>query len=94
MGIKNVFSITKKIDLRAEGYLFQPFARIVNNNKKAEYFVNFNEIERNFLASAVLVYHSPIGPVSFTSNYMDYRKEKWSFTFNFNYMVFNRKSTD
>ena len=94
LGIKNIFSITKKIDLRAEGYMFQPFARIINNNKKAEYFVNFNEIERNFLASAVLVYHSPIGPVSFTSNYMDYREEKWSFAFNFNYMVFNRKSTD
>ena len=91
IGLKNVLSLTKKIDLRVEGYLFQPIERIVNDNKKAKYFVNFTDIERNFLASTVLVYHSPIGPVSFTSNYMDYRNNKWSFMLNFNYLFFNRK---
>ena len=93
-GIKNVFNIYKSIDFRLEGYAFVPYANILNNNKRAEYSPNFLNTKKHYIASAILVLNSPLGPVSFTSNYMDIRQEKWSFLFNFNFLVFNRKALD
>lgn len=91
-GVKNVFNLYKSLDLRIEGYEFIPFANIIDDNKQAAFLRNrFNEGNR-FIGSAVLVFNSPLGPVSFTGNYMDFKEEKWSFLFNFNFLVFNRKA--
>ena len=92
LGVKNVISLYKSIDLRVEGYAFVPFQSINDNNKVAEYSGKFKHANRHYLASAALVFKSPLGPVSFTTNYMDFRTDKWSFLFNFNYIVFNRKA--
>ena len=92
VGIKNVITLYKLLDLRLEGYGFLPYANIIDNNKKAEFSPNLRATRRNYLASAILVFNSPIGPVSFATNYMDHRDEKWSFLFNFNFLVFNRKA--
>lgn len=92
LGLKNVFTIYKSLDFRLEGYAFLPYATIIDNNKKAEFLPNLKGTKRNYLTSAILVFNSPLGPVSFTANYMDHRDEKWSFLFNFNFVVFNRKA--
>lgn len=94
VGIKNVFNIYKLLDLRVEGYAFLPYANIVDNNKMAEFSPNIKATQRNYIVSSILVFNSPLGPVSLTANYMDHRKEKWSFLFNFNFLVFNRKGLD
>ena len=92
-GLKNVFPIFSSIDLRFEGYIFQPYRSILsNNNRKAEYSTNFENTKRRYILSSSLVWHFPLGPVSLTANYMDHKREKWSLMLNFNYTLFNRKA--
>lgn len=92
VGIKNVLTIYKSLDLRLEGYAFIPYANILDNNKKAEFTPTLGSTSQYYIASAIIVFNSPLGPASFTTNYMDYRENKWSFLFNFNFLIFNRKA--
>ena len=95
IGIKNVLNIYKSLDLRVEGYLFMPYQSIEDDNKKAVFVPNFEANKNHYVGSAILVLKSPLGPVSFAANYMDFKqKEKWSFLFNFNFLIFNRKALD
>ncbi|MEN8927246.1 MAG: patatin-like phospholipase family protein [Flavobacteriales bacterium] len=91
-GLKNVVSVRKSLDFRLEGYAFLPLANIEDQNKVAAYNSQFLKTKNHFIASAILVYKSPLGPVSLTGNYMDFQKDKFSFLFNFNFLVFNRKA--
>ncbi len=92
-GIKNVIPILPSFDLRLEGYLFQPYRNILSDaNKKATYSNSFEETKRHYTLSSALVFNSPIGPAALRVNYMDHRQDKWSFMFNFNYTIFNRKA--
>lgn len=91
-GLMNVIRFTKKIELRAEGYVFQPFYTIQKNNLgKAEYGSDFKQF---YLASASLIGNTPLGPISLSANYYDKKDEPWSFVFNFGYILFNRSPRD
>jgi NTE family protein len=69
-GSKNVFNLRRKLDFRAEVYVFKPFDFLTENNKQETVVVNdFSKVF--FAGSASLVYHSPIGPVSASLNYYD-----------------------
>jgi len=92
VGIKNVLTLYKTLDLRLEGYAFLPYANILDKNKKAEFTPALDSTSQYYIASAIIVFNSPLGPASFTTNYMDYRENKWSFLFNFNFLIFNRKA--
>lgn len=91
VGVKNVMTLYKSLDLRLEGYAFLPYANILDVNKKAEFTNGLDSVTNHYIASAIIVFNSPLGPASFTTNYMDYRENKWSFLFNFNFLIFNRK---
>lgn len=91
-GIKNVFPINSVLDLRIEGYYFQPFQNIMRNaDNKAEYSP-VNLTSSYYTLSSALVINSPIGPTTFRANYWNHRKEKFSFMINLNYTIFNRKA--
>jgi len=80
LGQKIIFNVYKNVDLRVEGYIFQPYRFAVNAETN---FVNDigevqsvfkpelrTNIERRYtLATANLVYHSPLGPLSASVNY-------------------------
>ncbi len=91
-GIKNVFPINNILDLRVEGYYFQPFKNIMRNaDNKAEYSP-VNLTSSYYTLSGALVINSPIGPTTFRVNYWDHRQDKFSFMVNLNYTIFNRKA--
>lgn len=91
-GIVAVVPFSKNIDWRMEGYVFRPFGSIERNEFGAAHYVWDNEI--NYIGSAALVYHSPLGPVSLSANYYDMKEEPWSIIFNFGYILFNRSPRD
>ena len=92
-GAKLIFNPLKNLDVRIEGYVFQPFQSIVKNNlNKAEYSINF--LYRYITGMAALVYHTPIGPVSTSINYYLGEKNPVSFLFHFGYTIFNKKAID
>ncbi len=92
VGLKGIMSVTPSIEVRASGYLFQPYTRILPNNFNVAYYDIDNAWQyRGYIASGALVFHSPLGPASATINYYTERDEHWSFIFNFGYLISNRR---
>lgn len=92
-GLKAITTPFNKLDLRLEGYLFQPVNTILSTNTQdAKYSLKF--LYRNFIGTATLVYTTPVGPISFGLNYYDKNENSFSFFFHFGYIIFNKKSID
>ena len=91
-GLKNIITIKNRVDLRFEGYVYQPYQQIDSTGNQLGYTVPF--LHRYFIGTAALVGHTPIGPISFSVNYYHKEKQPFTFLFHFGYIIFNRKSTD
>jgi NTE family protein len=88
-GLKMIFELYRKVDFRLEGYLFQPYREILaDENLKPYYGKEFSN--RSVIASATVVWHSPLGPLSGGVNYYDRNNDKLTVFFNFGYILFNR----
>lgn len=92
-GLQNVFTILKNLDLRMEGYAFQPWREIVRNDDLTASYAEKIRIPR-FMASFALVFNSPIAPVSFSANFYDKQKDNWSFLFNVGFILYNKRPLD
>jgi NTE family protein len=92
-GLKTILSFTSRLDLRVEGYVFQPHKQILQNEDlTASYGEPF--AKRYFMASAVMVYHTPIAPIAVSVNYYDQSKQQFSVIFTTGFLIFNRKAFD
>ncbi|MEZ4923956.1 MAG: patatin-like phospholipase family protein [Crocinitomicaceae bacterium] len=89
-GLINVFTIKDKVDIRIEAYLFQPIVRIFNENGLA---VDGKPFEDRFgIGSASIIYHSPVGPLRATLNYIGSESlvSPLFLQVSFGYVLFNR----
>lgn len=93
-GIRNIFSLSKKMDFRLEGYLFKPFNKILEGEKQTPFLQEINVRAIHFAGSAILVYHSPLGPASLNLNYYDDVHYKWGFFFNVGLLIFNKRNME
>ena len=89
-GTKNVLSIRKNIDFRAEAYVFLPM-RAIEQNFITRKPVRADKIYAFSLGTAAVVFHSPIGPLSLNLNYFNGESKPWSFFLKFGYLIFNRR---
>ncbi len=91
LGVNTIFTIKKKIDLRFDGYLYQPFVRLeLNDDGLQTYSKPFKgDI---FMASASIIYNSFIGPVRFTSNFFPNQNQPITFQMSFGYILFNERA--
>jgi len=93
VGLKAIFNIYKPINFRLEGYLFQPYEELSQNDSgdavKQKQF-SF----RSYIVSGTFVYHSPFGPVSLALNYYDRAEESFSVFFNIGFIIFNGSAFD
>ncbi len=92
LGLKTIYSFTKKLDLRIEGYLFQPYQEILNNNKSAGYGEVLST--RDFIGTATAVYNTRIGPIAASFNYYDKAVDQTKFLLHFGYILFNKKALE
>jgi NTE family protein len=92
LGLKSIYSIYKNLDIRLEGYLFQPIQEIRDVNKLAEYGEEFST--RDFIATATAVYTTRIGPIAASFNYYDKAVDQYKFLIHFGYILFNKKALD
>lgn len=91
-GVKGILRFTKNIHLRLEGYSFLPYRRIERDENNLAFYGPKWE-RPYFMGSSSVVYHSPIGPISFSANYYENRPdEHWSFLFSFGYAIFNKRA--
>jgi NTE family protein len=93
-GLKTIFDIYKNVDVRLEAFIFQPYQRIIDNgvDKKPTFGPVFSD--PSFAFSTRMVYHTLIGPLSISLNYMDRTGDKYAIMFNFGYLIFNRSMFD
>ncbi|MDA3820348.1 MAG: patatin-like phospholipase family protein [Candidatus Delongbacteria bacterium] len=97
VGFQNIFTFTNDFNLRLEGYAFAPLRDIVQEENQPQIFTPaytdyFPDIR--FMANANLLYHTPVGPVSFSVNYYEEERTRWFFMFHFGYILFNDRVTD
>jgi len=86
LGVSPVLHMAKNLDLRADLHAYQPFQASA---------VPASDIYRTYtVASGTLVYHSPIGPVSFSANYYEQKEKPWSVLFNLGFIISNSSPRD
>lgn len=93
MGLNTILTLRTNVEIRAQGYIFQPFQEITQtSNLKAKYKTAFDT--RSAIASLAGIFHSPVGPVSLSLNYYEKRDKQFSVLFHFGYIIFNRSALD
>jgi len=93
-GTRLVYSIIKNLDLRGELHVFQPFREVYSDEngnaiRSATWF-----FRTYFLTSAVLVYHTPVGPVSLNYNYYHRTDRPHSVYFNIGFIIHNKRALE
>ena len=92
-GVRNIFSIRKKLDLRFEAYVFKPLQSIAED---ATQHAKIEELIQQvyFAGMANLVFHSTVGPVSLSLNYYDDRNRQLAVLLHVGFLLFNKTSLE
>lgn len=93
VGLKLVWNVTRRLDLRGEMYVFQPYEQIMHAENNT---ANFGDVlsNRYWMGTGAIVYHTFFGPISLSVNYFDNPDEKFFVALNIGYIIFNRKAMD
>jgi NTE family protein len=92
-GWRNVFNIRKSLDFRLEGYLFKPIEAIqMLQNQEAT--LNGDLTKIYFAATAGLVLHSTVGPISLSVNYYDDKENQLGVLLHVGFLLFNKTSME
>jgi NTE family protein len=88
LGMRNIFTVTKNMDFRLEGFLMAPVYELSSNyNQQVVLSEPFPSL--HYILSGSFVYNTPIGPLSASMNYYD-DGTPVSFYVNIGYIIFNR----
>lgn len=91
LGVNLIFSISNQFDFRIDPYIFQPFRQIKRfDNGTFGYDDLF--AQGTYMAGASLIYHSPLGPVRFTTNYFPNQDRPIAAQLSFGYVLFNKRA--
>ncbi len=90
-GTNIIFTIRKSWDLRMDAYIYQPFKKIQLNDDGT---VAYSKIFKGeaYMASASVIFHSPFGPLRFTTNYFPKQATPFYFQFSYGYVLFNERA--
>ncbi len=91
VGMRNIFTLRNKLDFRLEGYLFKPFRHIQLNVNQKAFFDNDNS-KLFFAGTAGFIYHSPLGPISLSTNYYDDDENRFGVLMHLGFLLFNKHS--
>jgi NTE family protein len=92
-GLKNVFHVHKNFDFRLEGYLFLPFQDFKKVGfQDVQYGKSFGDWR--YAGTAGLVYHTPIGPISFSYNLYDDPVKRNGVLLHLGYLIYNKRSIE
>lgn len=92
-GIRNVFLLRKGLDLRLEGYVFKPIESLSKGaNQETVFTTDISEFY--FAATAGLVLHTTVGPVSLSVNYYDDKQNQLGVLLHVGYLLFKKTSME
>lgn len=93
IGLKNVITFTKNLDMRLEAFIFQPFEKIKSEPSQNSPYVDMFGLPR-LAGTGGLVYHSFAGPLSLSFNYYDDPQKRYGIMFHAGFLLFNKKAMD
>ncbi|AZI27753.1 patatin [Pedobacter sp. G11] len=92
-GIKNIYNFKKNLDFRLEGYLFLPHKEFeLNNFQDIDYAKAISKIR--YAATAGLLYHTPVGPVSLSYNLYNDAIKRNGVLLHIGYLIYNKRSIE
>jgi NTE family protein len=92
-GLRNVFVLRNKLDFRLDAYIFKPLDYLVQS--ASQDVVTDSDLAKAYLAAtAALVHHSPIGPVSLGLNYYDDNQNQFGVLLHVGFLLFDRHSLE
>lgn len=92
-GLKFVVNIRRNIELRAEGYIFQPYQTMIKTaDLETEYGRPF--AQQHYIGTGAVVFNTFLGPISLSVNYYDHEKNPISILFHFGYTIFNKRALE
>ncbi|WP_316796782.1 patatin-like phospholipase family protein [Pedobacter agri] len=92
-GIKNIYNFRKNLDFRLEGYLFLPHKEFeLNNFQDISYAKAISKIR--YAATAGMVYHTPVGPVSLSYNLYNDAIKRNGVLLHIGYLIYNKRSIE
>ena len=92
-GLKFVVNFRRNIELRAEGYVFQPYQKMIKTaDLQTEYGHPF--AQQHYVGAAAIVFNTFLGPISLSLNYYDSEKNPFSVLFHFGYTIFNKRALE
>lgn len=93
LGLKNVWSPNKSLQLRLEGYVFNPVENLSGvEGERATLTTDW--INPSYAATTGIIYHSLIGPIGFHVNYYDDAQHPWGAFLQIGYLLFNDHSLE
>jgi len=93
IGAKGIWMVTKNLDLRMEAYAYTAWEKYKRNEDQSAGYYPIR-VDPQLIAMSALIYHTPLGPVSFSGNYYQKQEQPWSFMFHIGYILFNRRGLD
>lgn len=90
-GANLIFTIKSNLDVRLDGYYYQPFKKLIRFEDGTFGYSNLFKGDR-YLFSGSLIYHSPIGPMRFTTNYFPNQPKPFAFQLSYGYLIFNERA--
>lgn len=86
-----IFHFSPFIDLRIDAHFFQPFRQIVRTNNGGVGYSNLFQ-QGSPMVGGTLVFHSPIGPLRFSTNYFPKQNQPFTAQLSFGYVLFENRA--
>jgi NTE family protein len=90
IGTSLVYNLFNQFDLRADGYYYVPYNKILKNEIDNSAYLSAPFSYHYLLGSLELTYRPPVGVVSVSVNYIDKPGNKIGFLINIGYLIFNK----
>ena len=92
-GVKNIFRLRRNLDLRVEGYLFLPYKEFQQDGfQQVKNTETFNRL--HYAGTTGIVYHTPVGPISFSYNLYDDPIKRNGVLLHLGYLIYNKRSIE
>lgn len=90
-GLRAIYTYRDLLDLRIEGYVFQPYETI-NSDALGQAKLGEEIVERDLIGTFTAVYHTRVGPLAASLNYFGDAENELSFLVHFGFLIFNQKA--
>lgn len=87
-----IFHFTNFLDFRIDAHFFQPFRQIVRTTSGGVGYSNVLQ-QGTPMVGGTLVFHSPIGPLRFSTNYFPSQNQPLTAQLSYGYVIFENRAT-